>query len=69
MKSYLLVLTALCILEKCSSYFINIDAHAEECFFERVVAGKKLGEIYCNVIDAHPEESFLFLRGWLLEKS
>jgi len=43
MKSYLLVLTALCILEKCSSYFINIDAHAEECFFERVVAGKKLG--------------------------
>lgn len=25
------------------AYFLVIDAHAEECFFERVVSGTKMG--------------------------
>lgn len=25
-------------------YFITIDAHAEECFFEKVTTGTKLGK-------------------------
>nr|XP_059871397.1 transmembrane emp24 domain-containing protein 2-like [Delphinus delphis] len=29
-----------------SGYFISIDAHAEECFFERVTPGTKMGLIF-----------------------
>lgn len=29
-----------------SSYFITVDAHAEECFFDRVEAGTKMGRLY-----------------------
>ena len=28
-----------------NAYFVSIDAHAEECFFERVSAGTKLGKL------------------------
>ncbi|XP_067083882.1 transmembrane emp24 domain-containing protein 2-like isoform X2 [Osmerus mordax] len=31
---------------KASGYFVNIDAHAEECFFERVKAGTKMGLMF-----------------------
>ena len=24
-------------------YFVNVDAHAEECFFDKVTAGTKMG--------------------------
>jgi hypothetical protein len=24
-------------------YFVNVDAHAEECFFDRVSSGMKMG--------------------------
>lgn len=27
-------------------YFITVDAHAEECFFERVTAGTKMGLMF-----------------------
>jgi len=33
----------LSLLKYCSCYFISIDAHEEECFFERVKKGVKLG--------------------------
>ncbi|XP_054724949.1 transmembrane emp24 domain-containing protein 2-like [Uloborus diversus] len=38
-KCFLLVL--LVSFVKC--YFVNIDAHAEECFFDKVTAGTKMG--------------------------
>ena len=31
---------------KASGYFVNIDAHAEECFFERVNSGTKMGLMF-----------------------
>lgn len=27
------------------AYFITVDAHAEECFFDRVEAGTKMGTL------------------------
>lgn len=32
-----------CVISTSYGYFIGIDAHAEECFFERATAGQKLG--------------------------
>lgn len=29
-----------------SGYFVSIDAHAEECFFERVNSGTKMGLMF-----------------------
>ena len=31
------------LFEKCSSYFVTVDAHVEECFFEKAVQGTTLG--------------------------
>ncbi|KAL7645270.1 UNVERIFIED_CONTAM: hypothetical protein RMT77_003656 [Armadillidium vulgare] len=33
----------LCVIASVKCYFITIDAHAEECFFEKVTDGTKLG--------------------------
>lgn len=41
----LLVLLA-AVLATVSGYFVSIDAHAEECFFERVTSGTKMGLIF-----------------------
>ncbi|XP_036698161.1 transmembrane emp24 domain-containing protein 2-like [Balaenoptera musculus] len=41
----LLVLRA-ALLATASGYFVSIDAHAEECFFERVTSGTKMGLIF-----------------------
>ncbi|KAK2714211.1 hypothetical protein QYM36_008693, partial [Artemia franciscana] len=36
--------TAVCALfSRAYSYFVTVDAHAEECFFEKVQAGTKMG--------------------------
>ena len=45
MKDYAVSLLALFFLfvSKSSAYFVTLDAHAEECFFDKVVAGTKLG--------------------------
>lgn len=43
MEKILIVLLFISILNAASAFFVNIDAHAEECFFERVTAGQKLG--------------------------
>ncbi|XP_029389732.1 transmembrane emp24 domain-containing protein 2 [Mus pahari] len=34
------------LLATASGYFVSIDAHAEECFFERVTSGTKMGLIF-----------------------
>lgn len=36
-----LFIIALLPFIKC--YFVNVDAHAEECFFDKVTAGTKMG--------------------------
>ncbi|XP_066888327.1 transmembrane emp24 domain-containing protein 2-like [Kogia breviceps] len=41
----LLVLLAT-ILAKALDHFVSVDAHAEECFFERVTSGTKMGLIF-----------------------
>ncbi|KAF6083306.1 transmembrane p24 trafficking protein 2 [Phyllostomus discolor] len=41
----LLVLLA-ALVATASGYFVSIDAHAEECFFERVTSGTKMGLIF-----------------------
>jgi hypothetical protein len=46
--SLLLLLCAL--LNGCMGYYLTIDAHAEECFFDRVVSGTKMGLTF-EVID------------------
>lgn len=38
-----LIFVLISLIHSARSYFVNIDAHAEECFFERVTAGTKLG--------------------------
>ena len=41
-------LLVLVVLYACNSYqyFITIDAHSEECYFDRAVAGTKLGLMF-----------------------
>lgn len=36
----------LIIFKLSSAYYVTIDAHAEECFFERVNTGTKLGLMF-----------------------
>ncbi|MBN3311459.1 TMED2 protein, partial [Atractosteus spatula] len=43
--SELLVLVAI-FSSTASGYFVSIDAHAEECFFERVNSGTKMGLMF-----------------------
>lgn len=31
------------LLPSSQGYFVNVDAHAEECFFDRVNSGVKMG--------------------------
>jgi len=39
----LIVVVLFSVFRSCLPYFINVDAHAEECFFDRVNNGTKLG--------------------------
>lgn len=36
-------LTLFSVLHQGSSYFLTVDAHAEECFFDKVEVGSKMG--------------------------
>lgn len=40
----LLLLT--CLPAASYAYFITVDAHSEECFFDRAESGTKLGELF-----------------------
>ena len=41
-ESVILVLSFVWLLPATHAYFINVDAHAEECYFDRVSSGMKL---------------------------
>jgi len=40
------VLMCLLCIRNVAGYFIHIDAHAEECFFDRVTSGTKLSLMF-----------------------
>lgn len=44
MKKFLLSLLLLGFYSQADAYFITVDAHAEECFFERVEVGTKMSK-------------------------
>jgi len=43
MKPELVLVVLLSLLHTCLPYFITVDTHAEECFFDKVQNGTKLG--------------------------
>ena len=43
MALLLCLLSVLWLVPDAGCYFVNVDAHAEECFFDRVSSGMKLG--------------------------
>ena len=43
MKVILLVTLLLTLLKGTCSYFVTVDAHAEECFFDKVKKGTTMG--------------------------
>lgn len=45
-KSLALFLTLVTHLNYVSAYFITVDAHAEECFFDKVETGTKMGLMF-----------------------
>lgn len=38
-----LIVSLLWLLPSTHGYFVNVDAHGEECFFDRVNSGMKMG--------------------------
>lgn len=39
-------LTLFSVFQQGLSYFLTVDAHAEECFFDKVEVGSKLGMLF-----------------------
>jgi len=46
LSSLVAVVASLLCLECCAAYFIHIDAHAEECFFDKVTSGTKMSLMF-----------------------
>lgn len=42
-RATLLSLCLIWLLHSAHGYFVNVDAHAKECFFDRVNSGMKMG--------------------------
>ena len=40
------VLSLISILQRCHSYFVNVDAHGEECFHDRVTPGTRMALMF-----------------------
>merc|ERR1712110_1344506 len=40
------LVTSLALLASVDAYFVTVDAHAEECFFDRVKKGTKMGLMF-----------------------
>ena len=43
MKVVLVITVLVTLLNGCRGYFVTVDAHAEECFFDKVTKGTKMG--------------------------
>lgn len=43
-------LTLFAVFQQGFSYFLTVDAHAEECFFDKVEVGSKMGMLIQNNI-------------------
>jgi len=41
-----LLAALLCLAGGCHAYFVTVDAHAEECYFDRVVSGTKMSLMF-----------------------
>ncbi|XP_061044532.1 transmembrane emp24 domain-containing protein 2-like [Eubalaena glacialis] len=72
MLAELLVFLA-AILAMASDYFVSTDAHAEECFFEQVTSGTKMGLIFevaegvfldINVESTGPDSKGIYKGDW-----
>lgn len=44
--SFIAVVVSLLCVEYCTAYFVHIDAHAEECFFDKVTSGTKMSLMF-----------------------
>jgi len=44
--SSLILVWILSFVHKSTSYFVTVDAHAEECFFDKVKQGTKMGLMF-----------------------
>ena len=64
-----LVFSLVWLLPRAQGYFVGVDAHAEECFFDRVSSGMKMGltfevveggfldiDVKVNLFNAHHHE-------------
>ena len=45
-NSFYLICILFGLIKNLSAFYITVDAHAEECFFERATTGTKMGLIY-----------------------
>ena len=43
---YFVLLCSLCLVNMTLGYFVSIDAHAEECFYDKVVSGTKMSLMF-----------------------
>lgn len=55
----------LMLLKPITAYYLTIDAHAEECFFDRVTTGTKMGLTF-EVIDGGFYDIDVKITGMLL---
>ncbi len=44
--AFTVTLTMLMLIKTSEQFFITIDAHSEECYFDRAIAGTKLGLMF-----------------------
>ena len=44
--SFIAAVVSLLCVEYCTAYFVHIDAHAEECFFDKVTSGTKMSLMF-----------------------
>ena len=43
MKTVIVFTVLITLISVCRGYFVTVDAHAEECFFDKVTKGTKMG--------------------------
>lgn len=65
----IILLAFLCsVINNSNGYFITVDAHAEECFFDKLNQGTKMGELI--LITRHMVVNIIqYFRQYLYEKN